>query len=126
MSTPRSRRDLRGDAARVRASFTLLRRPYMLAEAPAARRRAEKESLARNMTKPSSRARVALVGLGPIGLEVGRALATRGGVEFLGAADPATDIAGKKLMDLLPIAGDAGGLAVDASARDLYGRSANS
>ena len=78
------------------------------------------------MTKPSPRARVALVGLGPIGLEVGRALATRGGIEFLGAADPAADIAGKKLMDLLPVAGEAGTLPVDARARDLYGRLARS
>src|SRR5262249_46020113 len=78
------------------------------------------------MTKPSPRARVALVGLGPIGLEVGRALATRGGIDFLGAADPAADIAGKKLMDLLPVAGDAGTLPVDAQARDLYGRLARS
>jgi hypothetical protein len=72
------------------------------------------------------RARVALVGLGPIGIEVGKALAGREGIEFLGAADPASDIAGKRLADLLPVAGHAGTLRVDASARELYARLAGS
>src|SRR5260370_25357432 len=78
------------------------------------------------LTKSPFRARVALVGLGPIGLEVGRALASRGGFEFLGAADPASEISGKRLMDLLPIAGEAGSLPIDALARDLYARSSAS
>ncbi len=78
------------------------------------------------MTKTPYRTRVALVGLGPIGLEVGRALATRGGIEFLGAADPAAEISGKRLMDLLPIAGEEASRPVDALARDLYARSAAS
>lgn len=37
--------------------------------------------------KPAN-VRVALVGLGPIGIEVGKALAAREGVTLLGAADP--------------------------------------
>lgn len=78
------------------------------------------------LTKSPFRARVALVGLGPIGLEVGRALATRGGIEFLGAADPAAEISGKRLMDLLPIAGEDASRPVDALARDLYARSSAS
>ncbi len=60
-------------------------------------------------------ARVALVGLGPIGLEVGRALCSRQGIEFLGAADPASDLSGKRLGDLLPVAGPGGAAMVDAS-----------
>src|SRR5262245_51762797 len=72
------------------------------------------------------RARVALVGLGPIGLEVGKALATRPGIEFLGAADPAPELAGKRLADLLPLAGLAGAAMVDASAKELYARSGGS
>ncbi len=78
------------------------------------------------MIKPPFRARVALVGLGPIGLEVGRALATRGGIDFLGAADPAPEVASKRLADLLPIAGEAGSRPVDAVAQELYARSAGS
>ncbi len=78
------------------------------------------------MTKEPFRARVALVGLGPIGIEVGKALAVRESVEFLGAADPNPEIAGKRLADLLPIAGSAGALRVDGSARELYERSAAS
>src|ERR1700736_4220839 len=45
--------------------------------------------------KKPFRARVALVGLGPIGIEVGKALAGRPNVELLGAADPAPHKAGR-------------------------------
>ena len=45
-------------------------------------------------------ARVALVGLGPIGVEVARAVIGRPGLEILGAADPAPDKAGKDLREL--------------------------
>ena len=68
----------------------------------------------------SVRARVALVGLGPIGIEVGKALAGRRGLELLGAADPASDKAGRPLGELL---GTAGGPVVDSSAAALYARS---
>jgi 4-hydroxy-tetrahydrodipicolinate reductase len=68
---------------------------------------------------------VALVGLGPIGIEVGKALAGRDGIEFLGAADPAPEIAGRRLSDLLQTPA-APALKVDASTRDLYARSAGS
>jgi len=78
------------------------------------------------MTRSPFRARVALVGLGPIGIEVGKALAVRESVEFLGAVDPAPDLAGKRLADLLPLAGNTGALRVDASASDLYKKSASS
>lgn len=73
------------------------------------------------MNKPS-RARVALVGLGPIGIEVAKALAGRPNIEFLGAADPAPAIAGRGLSDVAgspmpnPI--------VDSTAAALYARSA--
>ena len=43
------------------------------------------------------KARAVLVGLGPIGIEVGKALAGRDGIELIGAADPAPDKAGKPL-----------------------------
>lgn len=62
-------------------------------------------------------ARVALVGLGPIGIEVGRAVQNRHGVEVLGAADPAPDKAGRMLGELL---GGSCPFPVVASARDLY------
>ena len=62
-------------------------------------------------------ARVALVGLGPIGIEVGRAAQNRPGVEVLGAADPAPDKAGRMLGELL---GGNCPFPVVASARDLY------
>jgi 4-hydroxy-tetrahydrodipicolinate reductase len=62
-------------------------------------------------------ARVALVGLGPIGIEVGRAVQGRSGIEVLGAADPATDKAGRTLGEIL---GGDGPFPVVASARDLY------
>lgn len=73
----------------------------------------------------SAQARVALVGLGPIGIEVGRALASRNGIELLGAADPAPDKAGQSLATLIgsPRGGEA---RVDASAAVLYARSAPS
>ena len=72
------------------------------------------------MKKPS-RARVALVGLGPIGIEVGKALLERPNIEILGAADPADTIAGKTLSEVL--GSPAPGLTVDASAAALYARS---
>lgn len=73
----------------------------------------------------SVHARVALVGLGPIGIEVGRALAGREGIQFLGAADPAPDKAGQLLATLLGSA-LGGGLRVDALAAELYARSRSS
>ena len=73
------------------------------------------------MKKPF-RARVALVGLGPIGIEVGKALAGRPNVELLGAADPAPDKAGRPISEVLGMPGS--GLSVDATARELYARSA--
>jgi 4-hydroxy-tetrahydrodipicolinate reductase len=63
------------------------------------------------------------VGLGPIGIEVGKALAGRDGIEFLGAADPAPEIAGRGLRELLQTSSVAD-VPVDAAARELYGRSA--
>jgi 2,4-diaminopentanoate dehydrogenase len=62
-------------------------------------------------------ARVALVGLGPIGVEVGRAVLGRSGIEILGAADPAPDKAGRMLGELL--GGDAP-FPVAPSTRALY------
>jgi hypothetical protein len=67
-------------------------------------------------------ARVALVGLGPIGIEVGRALVARTNIELLGAADPAPTIAGKSLSDL--IGSPAPRMTVDSSTAALYARSA--
>jgi hypothetical protein len=67
------------------------------------------------------RVRVALVGLGPIGIEVGKALAGRRSLELIGAADPAPDKAGHPVGELL---GTGGGPAVDASAAALYARTA--
>jgi 4-hydroxy-tetrahydrodipicolinate reductase len=65
--------------------------------------------------------RAALVGLGPIGVEVGRALAVRPGVALLGAADPAPDRAG---VDLGTVLFDKpSGQAIDAAAAALYARS---
>jgi hypothetical protein len=61
--------------------------------------------------------RVALVGLGPIGIEVGKALRSRG-VTFLGAADPAPEKAGRDLGDLL--GGEKMNVLVCSSAGDLY------
>ena len=71
------------------------------------------------MKKPS---RVALVGLGPIGIEVGKALLGRKTIELIGAADPAPAIAGKNLSDL--IGPSAPKMTVDSSAKALYARSA--
>jgi hypothetical protein len=68
--------------------------------------------------------RVALVGLGPIGVEVGKALASRETMTLLGAADPAPDKAGKPLADLL--AGAFPGTIVRPSAAALYAESAGS
>ena len=62
-------------------------------------------------------ARVALVGLGPIGIEVARAVLNRPGVEILGAADPAPDKAGRPLGELL---GGGAATPVAPSARALY------
>ena len=70
-------------------------------------------------------ARVALVGLGPIGLEVARAVLERPGIEVLGAADPAPDKAGKDLRELVRSEGDDGPLPIAPSARELYDRSAS-
>ena len=47
------------------------------------------------------KARAVLIGLGPIGVEVGKAVAGRRDIELLGAADPAADKAGKPLSTLL-------------------------
>ena len=68
----------------------------------------------------TSRARVALVGLGPIGVEVGKAILGRTNLELLGAADPAPQIAGKNLSQIL---GTGPATAVDSSAKSLYSRS---
>jgi hypothetical protein len=70
------------------------------------------------------RARVALVGLGPIGIEVGKALAAREGVVLLGAADPAPEKAGAALSTLLD--GAFPGILVQRSAAELYAASAAS
>jgi 4-hydroxy-tetrahydrodipicolinate reductase len=71
--------------------------------------------------KKPSRARVVLVGLGPIGIEVGKALVGRPNIEILGAADPAEAIAGKTLTEVLGVA--VPGVTVDSSAAALYARS---
>lgn len=76
--------------------------------------------------KKRFRARVALVGLGPIGIEVGNALLGREGIEFLGAADPNPEITGRRLDELLKTEELASSMAVDAAARTLYARSASS
>jgi len=72
-----------------------------------------------------SGARVALVGLGPIGVEVGKALVGREGIEFLGAADPAPALAGRTLAEVLGTP-SAPSLKVDSEAATLYARSASS
>ena len=74
------------------------------------------------MNKPH-RARIALVGLGPIGIEVGKALVGRANIEILGAADPAADKSGRRFSELI---GAGPPLPVDGSARDLYARSSDS
>lgn len=68
-------------------------------------------------------ARVALVGLGPIGVEVGKALAGRDGFTLLGAADPAPDKAGRPLSELLD--GAFPGVTVRPSAQALYRETAS-
>jgi hypothetical protein len=73
---------------------------------------------------PSHTARVALVGLGPIGIEVGKALAGREQLNLLGAADPAPDKAGVALASLLD--GAFSGVTVAPSAAALYAASASS
>jgi hypothetical protein len=65
--------------------------------------------------------RVALIGLGPIGVEVGKALRSRG-VSFLGAADLAPDKAGRDLGEFL--GSEKMNVAIAASAGDLYAASA--
>jgi 4-hydroxy-tetrahydrodipicolinate reductase len=68
--------------------------------------------------------RVALVGLGPIGVEVAKALSGRENITLIGAADPAPEKAGKLIADLLD--GAFPGLAVRPSAAALYADSADS
>jgi 4-hydroxy-tetrahydrodipicolinate reductase len=70
-------------------------------------------------------ARVALVGLGPIGVEVARAVLGRPGIEVLGAADPAPEKAGKDLRALLQTGGGDAPFPIASSARELYARSAS-
>lgn len=72
----------------------------------------------------ATRARVALVGLGPIGIEVGKALAGRSEFALLGAADPASEKAGRALSELLD--GAFPGVRVCPSAEALYAESAGS
>jgi hypothetical protein len=71
--------------------------------------------------KKAFRARVALVGLGPIGIEVAKALADRPNVEILGAADPGPEKAGRTFAELV---GSGPRVPVDSSAGALYERSA--
>lgn len=73
---------------------------------------------------PSEIARVVLVGLGPIGIEVGKALAGRDGIRLLGAVDPAPEKAGSPLANLLD--GAFPGVTVSASAAGLYGATTDS
>ena len=75
------------------------------------------------MSSPT-RARVALIGLGPIGVEVGKALAARDSLAMLGAADPAPDKAGRPLSELL--GGAFPGTNVRPSAAALYAETASS
>jgi 4-hydroxy-tetrahydrodipicolinate reductase len=70
-------------------------------------------------------ARVALVGLGPIGVEVARAVLARPGIEILGAADPAPDKAGKDLRELVSSEEGDGPFPIASSARELYEKSAS-
>ena len=71
-----------------------------------------------------TRARVCLVGLGPIGVEVGKALAGREGIAFAGAADPAPDKAGKPLASLLGLPDAFPGINVTPTAAALYANTA--
>jgi hypothetical protein len=68
--------------------------------------------------------RAALVGLGPIGTEVGKALAGRERITLLGAADPAPDKAGARLSSLLD--GAFPDFTIFPSASALYAASASS
>ncbi len=68
-------------------------------------------------------ARVALVGLGPIGVEVARAVIARPRIEVLGAADPAPDKAGRDLGDIVGVR-SGGPFPIESSARELYQQSA--
>lgn len=68
----------------------------------------------------SPRARVALIGLGPIGIEVGRALVPRSDIDILGAADPMPDKFGRELEDVLGMPASLAGIGVSPSARVLY------
>src|SRR6266542_2865754 len=70
-------------------------------------------------------ARVALVGLGPIGVEVARAVLARSEIQILGAADPAPDKAGKDLRELVSSKGGDGPFPIAPSARELYEKSAS-
>jgi len=63
--------------------------------------------------------RVVLVGLGPIGIEVGKALVAHR-VEILGAADPAPGIVGRELETL--VAGAGAGRIVAGDAAEIYRR----
>ncbi len=74
------------------------------------------------MTKHS--ARVSLVGLGPIGVEVARALAGREGITLAGAADPAPEKAGHALSSIA--AGAFPGVMVTPTAAALYASTAAS
>ncbi len=69
-------------------------------------------------------ARVVLVGLGPIGIEVGKALIGREGIEILGAADPAPGLAGKSLSEALQ-SPSAPGARIDGDSAALYARTAS-
>jgi 2,4-diaminopentanoate dehydrogenase len=73
----------------------------------------------------SPSARVALVGLGPIGIEVGRALVPRTDIDILGAADPAPDKHGKDLEEVLDMPASLAGIEVRPSAKALYAASAS-
>jgi 4-hydroxy-tetrahydrodipicolinate reductase len=69
-------------------------------------------------------ARVVLVGLGPIGLEVGKAVIGRERIEILGAADPAPALAGRSLSEALQTP-SAPAVRIDGDAAALYARSAS-
>jgi len=55
---------------------------------------------------PADAVRVALVGLGPIGIEVGKALAARADVAIVSAVDRAPGYAGRRLASFVPRAPD--------------------
>jgi 4-hydroxy-tetrahydrodipicolinate reductase len=70
------------------------------------------------------RARVSLVGLGPIGVEVARALSGREEITLAGAADPAPDKAGHALSSIA--AGAYPGVSITPTAAALYASTAAS